>query len=462
MKVVLVNPPFYNLFHTEEKAGNIPVGLLSIAAGVEDLCDVKVLDFNTLGELQLPPGKIEQGVNTNYKMLGHYKDYAAIMSDPAHPIWDAMVSKILYEDPEVIGFTSTTAQFTGVCYLCKRINEKWNNGPIILGGPHASALPELALHESGADILALGEGDIAFRELILRYNEEKRIWHQVPGMAYRQGTSIISHPAKDFISDLDSLPMPARHLLNRDFYTPEAFGYISTSRGCPFGCTFCSSKVMWHRKIRYQGVERTVDEMEEIWADYGEMPFRINDDLFICNKKRLRAFNAELKKRGMEITYRCGARVDMLTEEMIDLLVEGGCTSVSIGIESASPRIRKLLSKGMPWTIDVRDRIAHVRAAGIKVIALFILGNPTETWEEMNQTRDMIRALDADRVSASLMTPYPGTPLFTEYRAQIEPFKPWWQWYHLGKLTYNLSAVETDVVEGLYAMILEESKHTVF
>ncbi len=432
MKIVLVRPPYYAVLGSEEKIGNIPLGLCYIASFLEQFGhEVEILDCESLNLTERKnAGKAEAFLkwNTAYPIV------AEIMNNPKYFIWDEIANKIIGMNPDLIGFTSYTPTMSFVNYVSRKIKLKCDI-PIMLGGPHPTSLPELSLQESNADFVILGEGENAVLKLIsdLQKNIQKKTYYGNP-------------------VDLDKLPLPARYLLNPQNYYKEAFGYIMTSRGCPYNCIFCASHTLWGKKIRFRNIKNIVNEIVQIQNKYDLNVFRIADDLFPINYKRVKSFADELERKNCKINFRCGSRVDTISWDILLALKDAGCKEISFGIEAGSQRILNLIDKGITLK-KIRKTIKLTKKMGIKTIVYFMIGHPTETLSDINDSISLIDELDADRTLLNLVTPLPGTKLVDYVIEDIS--KDWWKYYFQGKVFHSISDINHQDLDGYFRVMCE-------
>lgn len=432
MKIVLVRPPYYAVLGSEEKIGNIPLGLCYISAILEQHGhEVEILDCESLDLTEREDsGKAEAFLkwNTAYPIV------EKIMSDPKHPVWNIIADEIIEMNPDLIGFTSYTQTMTFVNYVSRKIKSKCDI-PVMLGGPHPTSLPDLSLQESNADFVVLGEGENAVLELIsdLQKNTQKKLYY---GIA----------------ADLNKIPLPARHLLNKENYYKEAFGYIITSRGCPYNCIFCASHTLWGKKIRLRSIDSIVNEIIKVQNEHDLDVFRFADDLFPINYKRVRSFADELERRNCKISFRCGSRVDTISWDILLALKDAGCNEISFGIESGSQRILDLIDKGTTLK-QIKRAVELTKKAGIRAIVYFMIGHPTETLSDVNDSISLIDELDADRTLLNLVTTLPGTKLVDYVNEDIS--KDWWKYYFQGKVIHSISDIKYEDLDVYFRKMCE-------
>jgi radical SAM superfamily enzyme YgiQ (UPF0313 family) len=189
-----------------------------------------------------------------------------------------------------------------------------------------------------------------------------------------------------------------------------------TSRGCPFGCTFCSCTAFSGRRIRARSPDKVVDEMEYLVRERGAEHIWVVDDNFTCLPKRVKRICQLIKERGLEFSWFAEGRVDTASREMYEDMADAGCWLMFLGLESGSQRLldyhrkRTTVEKG-------RRAVELAQRAGIDVIGSFIVGAPVETEEDFEQTLEFLTHVDMDMISISSLKVLPGTEIWREYEA---------------------------------------------
>ncbi len=245
----------------------------------------------------------------------------------------------------------------------------------------------------------------------------------------KDGTQHVQGP-KQKVSDLDALPAVDPRGLLLDRYGMRSthtrnfgrtrWGFLMTSRGCPFLCTFCSPTLRqsYGRGFRTQSALQVVDDMERLHRDHGIDAYYLIDDIFSFDKERVRNISRELIRRKVAIQWVIQTRPDMIDPETLRLLKLSGCTGVKMGVESGVDRILKLVKKGVR-----RDKILEsarqIRAAGLSLTAYYMLGHPTETLEEMEETFRFAKEVKADMIQVAFHTPYPGSESYEMYKREV-------------------------------------------
>jgi len=294
---------------------------------------------------------------------------------------------------------------------------------IVLGGVHATVLPEQTLQECPeADIVVFGEGEITFLELLEWRLKKDRQLSDIDGIVYRDGPGLKRTRPRMPIMDLDSIPMPAYDLLKMQRYIPHATQYkrlpsfsILLSRGCPFSCTFCSaSKVHGHR-LRLRGLDNVFREIDLLVERYGAKGLYIQDSNLIQSRAYMAEFCQRLRNRPYKLPWMCNVRLDQVDEDLAMSMKAAGCWQVTAGVESANESSLKLIRKQQDKT-KIKRGVGILKKSGIKIIGTFILGLPQETQEQVENTINFARKLAIPAALFFLPVPYPGTELLKQCR----------------------------------------------
>lgn len=373
MKIALIAPPY-----PLEEAPSPPLGLTYVAAACEAAgATVRIFDFIV-------------SRYTPEKLAAALEDFK----------------------PDAVGSTAVTMNFRQAASILKDVKNYNPKIVTLMGGPHVSFDIETTLKNyPELDLIVVGEGEQTLSELVpaLRSPEE---WDGIDGIAFRKNGSIVTTQKRPLIENLDTVPTPARHLLPISRYL--ALGYpvsIITSRGCPNKCIFCLGRKMVGYKARFRSPELVVDEIEDILA-YGFTRINIADDLFTANKERVKALCGEIKRRGVNFVWSAFSRVNTVDREILEVMKDAGCDSVSFGIESGNQEMLKRIRKGI--TLDqAREATRVCKEAGIITHASFMVGLPGETKETMRETSRFAQELGIF-FGYHFLAPFPGTTVREE------------------------------------------------
>lgn len=310
------------------------------------------------------------------------------------------ITKIIdRENPRLVGISANTIQIRGANQLATKLKEEFGNEIVIgLGGVHETVDPKFVIRFPCFDFGLVGEAEITFPKLVRQVLSGET----VKGIYYGETPS-----------NLDDIPFPARHLINkRHYFMPgEECALILANRGCPFNCIFCSS-VALGRKVRYRSPANIVNEMEEIADDYNRN-FWFVDDTMTVNRKHTLQLCDEIIRRKLDVTWSCSTRVDMLDRKLLEVMYKAGCKSISLGVESGSERIRRKIIKKNFGNEEIFRVFKLCKEVGIETDCFFMLGFPTETIHEIYQTVKICTRIDATGViGVHLTSIMPGSDLF--------------------------------------------------
>lgn len=321
---------------------------------------------------------------------------------------------------DIIGFNLFSASLKEVKISTEIIKELKSNITTVVGGPHPSADPEHTLtYLNNVDYGFRGEAETSFPLFVkhlVKYNREEL--DNVPGLIWRDNRKIVSNPPI-FQNNIDDFEI-SWDLIQPDKYghpgslAPKGWTTIITSRGCPYHCTFCSAHVIAGRRLRYRSVNRIIDEMKFLHSKYGIKGFVILDENFTMNRSRVEEFCNKVIETGLKFKFMLpnGVRLNTLTGELLRLMKQAGFIErMAVGIESGSDRIRKMIKKELT-TSEIKEKIDLMNYEGFKPIGYFILGFPTETREEMQQTIDFALSLKLYRAAFTCLIPLPGTEAY--------------------------------------------------
>ena len=398
MKVLLVNPPFEQEEESVGKSKSVrhvlnivpPLGITYIAAVLEKInVDVKMIDC---------------AVGISY---------------------EEVFKMIQEESPDVIGITSTTPAFVNAKKVASFVRSKLPRAKIIIGGAQVSALPHETMETGLFDIGVLGEGELIVERLLKNYeNNEFNELDKINGIIYVNKNGIHQNENQEFIDDLDSIPLPARHLLPHPIVyqpTPAScrrvpYAVMITSRGCPARCTFCDRKI-FGESYRMRSTANIFSEIEEVVLKYGVREIRFFDDTFTVKKKRVYEICDEFERRKLNVIWTCLTKVVNVDAPMLKRMKEAGCWQVLYGLESGDDRMLKLLRKGN--TVEKNRRaIRLAQEAGLEVRGDFIVGTPGETWDSLEKTVQFAIDMKLDYAHFNKFNPLPGSELYRQLVGQ--------------------------------------------
>jgi anaerobic magnesium-protoporphyrin IX monomethyl ester cyclase len=336
-----------------------------------------------------------------------------------------LIEIIKKQDPDIIGLTCSTPNFFRALELAV-FSKKHSKAKIVLGGVHATAIPEYIINNYSEfiDFVVVGEGEQTMLELIDSI-ENKRTANNINGLAFKDGSKVVITKPRDYICDLDKIPFPARDLIPQNLFYPNLHNArykncasILTSRGCPFNCTFCAARLVSGKQYRMHSAEYVIDEMEMLKKEYQTEQLLITDDTFTINRNRLEEICRAMIKKKLNLKWFCFSQVNTVNKESLKLMKEAGCFSIGFGVESSDEMILRNMGKNIKpeqalKTINIANKI------GLKTQAFYIFGSPGETKEQMQKTIKFSRKVNSTMAFYNMLVPYPGTKDFDFYFKNI-------------------------------------------
>jgi len=364
-------------------------------------------------------------------------------------------------DYDILGVSCYTMNYTkglGFAEIAKRANPDCLT---IFGGVHPTILPDEVIKEKLVDIVCVGEGEETMVKLATAIREGKS-FSLVNGIVYKEDGRIIRNPPSRLREDLDDIPFPQRDLLPMKKYLNARIGRaawtveqpatsILATRGCPFHCTFCSSHLIFGRRVRYRSPSNVVDEIEELVRNYGIRGLSFIDDTFTLKREFVSEICKELRNRRLKLEWACNARPDTVTKEMLEEMKGAGCVVLAYGVESGNQRILdNILKKGITLK-EVENAFRIASEVGIKIDAYFMMGTPGETIEDMRETINFAKKLNPDAVNFSLTIPMPKTELFEIAKKEGKITAMSWDEYdYTGKPIFVSDKFDSMAVQRLF------------
>lgn len=328
---------------------------------------------------------------------------------------DEYLRRLRESKADIVGFSATTVGWPAVVQGARLAREALPESLIVVGGPHLSLYPEECLSFDIFDIGVYGDGEETLLE-IARCVEEGRAPENIRGTIMRRDGKVVVNEARPWLENLDAVPYPAVELIPLDRYNcitvEKPFLTLVSSRGCPYKCGFCS-QVFCGDSVRLRSPENVVGEIELYVKTHGVREVIMFDETFTVKKERVMEICRLIRQRNLRFRFNVRTRVDTIDEEMMRALKEAGCYGLHMGVESGSPRILKIMRKGI--TLEkVRESFALARRLGFITRGYFMLGYLDEDRETFKDTVRIARELNLDFASFSLTTPLPATHLFEE------------------------------------------------
>jgi radical SAM superfamily enzyme YgiQ (UPF0313 family) len=338
--------------------------------------------------------------------------------------WNEIQKKIREAEPDIIGVTSTTENRFQSFQLVREAKRAFPQAWTVMGGPHASmAAWDTLTHIPELDIVVRGEGETTMIELCrsLGKKGQAAVLDKIDGISFRHKGQVISNPPRAPILDLDSLPIPAFHLVPFEKYnfTFEVPGQgslpainVMTSRGCPFNCSFCATPINWGRTVRMRSPLNVIAEIEHLIRTYGIKIIFFYDDTFNASPRRVEEICDLILERKLAVFWKCDVRIDLMNRPLLEKMKRAGLFHLSFGLEAGSERIRNTIINKKIKIDDFHNLIRWCRELDVVPNVFFIFSHPTETWEEAQETiRYIEQYKDQIEGSVAILHIYPGTLL---------------------------------------------------
>jgi len=332
-------------------------------------------------------------------------------------VWHELIKVIKTLNPDVVGITALTPEIPislKVAQIVKKINP---NITIVLGGIHATTKYSSLIKNKNVDFIIRGEGERTIIEL-LSYLEKNTInmgeLDKIGGLSYKVNGKAHNNKDRNLIHNLDELPIPARDLfVFSKKYPMDCFGLIMGSRGCPYSCKFCSSKIMWSNKVRFRSVDNIIQEIKFLMARYDINKFLFLDDDFCINKEWSKKICNTIIRKNLKIRWKCQVRLDSIDDETLDIMKKAGCKQLGVGIESGSEKILKYINKDI--TLDqIKEKIELISRKKIPLTCYFMVGFPEEGDNDIEKTMRFIKDIGIKQISMNFFVPYPNTEFYNE------------------------------------------------
>jgi anaerobic magnesium-protoporphyrin IX monomethyl ester cyclase len=373
---------------------------------------------------------------------------------------DQTLKAVMDFTPDILGLSATTLGIIPSAELAKAVKRIAPDTITVIGGCHVSALPVETMTEFPAfDIGVIGEGEETLTEIIQAVTSGSIRSTSIPGTCVRTGNVILKNPPRSPIHDLDSLPLPAWHLLDgfpRRFKPSPArimhwpCASIVMTRGCPNACTFCDRSV-FGRKCRSYSSGYAADLCEDLTKNYGVREILIEDDTFIISQGNVARFCEELISRKLNLSWSCLGRADRIELDLLRLMRKAGCWHMSFGIESGDENILKSVNKNLNLD-QISSALQNCRSAGIRTKGFFMVGFPGESEASLSATESLVKKLPLDDITVMHLTPFPGSELYTQAQTAGTFDKDW----------KNMNALNPVFVpHGMTASSLEQARNRI-
>jgi anaerobic magnesium-protoporphyrin IX monomethyl ester cyclase len=360
------------------------------------------------------------------------------------------VDELVKLAPAVVGLSAMTYEAGCLHEVAKLLKQRLPDTIVVAGGPHPSVAAEDVLKDPSVDFVVRGEGEFTFAELLKGLEQGRTDWSECMGLSWRKDGVVTHNPDRPPPQKLDEMPFPTWDLIDHAkyhkvprggvIYAHKEFATMFSSRACPWRCTYCHNS--YGKVFRERSAEHVLAEIDLLVTKYGVKELVFMDDIFNFRPARAKAIAQGIIDRGykLALTFPNGFRGDILDEELVVLLKKAGMYRCMVAVESASPRLQKVMQKNLK--IDkVRKIVDFIASQGVMVHGAFMLGFPSETEEEMNETIEWAATSSFHTAAFFRVIPFKGTKLFSQVEEAGHPLPTDWSAYEPYKSEINLSAV---------------------
>jgi anaerobic magnesium-protoporphyrin IX monomethyl ester cyclase len=303
---------------------------------------------------------------------------------------------------------------------------------VVVNGPDSSDHVEEYLRR-GASYVLLGEAEWTLLELAQSlWHDSERDPDHIPGVTFlrRSRGEVVQGPSRPVLRDLDTLPFPARDLVDMEAYRQawkSAHGFFSlnlvSSRGCPYRCNWCARPI-YGDSFHVRSAESVAEEMKDLQRIYGAEHLWFADDIFGLKQRWTVELAEAVERRAASLPFKVQSRANLITPQTASALRRAGCAEVWMGVESGSQKVLDAMGKGMhvDQIIDARE---NLRRAGIRACFFLQFGYPGETWEDIDKTIQLVRGSRPDDIGVSVSYPLPGTKFYDRVRAELGEKRNW-------------------------------------
>lgn len=377
---------------------------------------------------------------------GHY---VKIIDCSAEGIFAEDIHKHIAEEYDFVGISALSQSAPSAYKIAQAIKTKMKNATVIMGGVHATAMPEEVINNPYIDICVRGEGEDVAKEIV-----SGKPLENIKGVTYRKNGKIMHNPDREVIADLDNYPLAAYHLLPMKKYRSmlgvaikePSIGLV-VSRGCPGRCEYCFPNSLGN-KVRIKSPHKILEEIFLLKDRYGIKEIDFYDDTFTFYKNKIIEICDLLITNRVGITWSCLTRVDFVDRDLLGQMRKAGCHQVMYGIESGSPQIRKGLNREI--NADFKKIIKMTQAAGIQIRATYMIGNYEETYNDVLETIKYAKYLDSDLAIFNICTPFPGTALYKRLEQEGRILTKNWEKYDFFNVVFLHTHLSKEEISGLY------------
>ncbi len=368
---------------------------------------------------------------------------------------------------KLFAFTANSQCFEEAVEMAEKLKHSYPESLLCISGSYASSVKEKCLSNHPFDFAIYGEEEETFSELI-DYVKGEKILESIKGLIYRDESGLIHiNLPRPLITKIDQIPFPAYDLFQMKRYSRYD---LLSNRGCPENYLYCSSSLVWTKRMRMRSIENILAEIKFLIKHYGKRNIYFDDECFNTNFKRVIEFCRLLVDKKLGIKWSCAIDIDSISSEIADLMKQAGCQNIRLAIESANDEVLKKLDKNTSIE-KIQKGIKIFRKAGITVMGQFMIGNPGDTLESVKETIYFAKNSDLSQVEFYVPIPYRETELWEyieengKFLTKTEPYT----FYNISPLIIfetpefsykeQLEAIELAAKNGFYHALTQDERN---
>lgn len=331
--------------------------------------------------------------------------------------------------PKIVGISSTNLEFNEVVKINKAI-KKFNKDIFIITGGSQPTYRAKDFLNNGFKFISIGEGEKTILEFVKEIKNKTFNWEKINGLAWKKGNQQIFNPSRQLMPEEEVNQIKS---LSFDKIDPRYFdinlgiirglpirgALLLTTRGCPFNCSYCGCNLIFGRKLRFKTMENIEAEIKRLKEKHQIEGIWIVDDTFTISEKHILGVCKILKKYSL--IWGCQSRVDTINEKIAKAMKESGCVQIDFGVESGSQRILDEIIFKRTNTTQIIKAFELAKKYKLRTLANFMIGLPTETYKDLEMTKNLAKKIKADVYIFSIATPLPGTKLYDMVGINIKP-----------------------------------------
>ena len=402
MNVLLINPPYMRLLGIVDIY--LPLGLGYLARHLRRH-GVTCAVYNA--DLPDQPGRGDESL-CFMDLLERHSIYRDAVRDSNNVIWSGLAETLAATKPDLIGIGVMSAKLESAVRVARISKQVCPSSVTVCGGPHATVAPEDLLCVTEIDFVVRGEGEHTLLELCEAVADKRADLTGIDGLSFRSNGKVVHNRPRALEKDITVFGYPTREeYFHLEKYPKSMISPIMSGRGCPYDCTFCNAKCTWTRHVRYRDLDNVMEEILLLKERYAVPSYAFWDDSFTANRKRTEALLDKIVAKLVNLPWECTTRIDLFDDRLLGRMIEAGCNFISIGLESASDRMLKVIKKNITMA-DFHKGCAILERHKMNYGVFLMTGFPEETEEDILLTLDYAKNSKAPVLCLSVFTPYPG------------------------------------------------------